>query len=87
MKDSDKDGISDKYDDCPSDFGVENFNGRPDSVGVLNKNDRCPNIKGSKSLSGYPDGGLMMSMMWVTIVLMRGVVKRSKDVQAQIMAE
>lgn len=55
MKDSDKDGISDKYDDCPLDFGVEKFNGCPDSDGVPNKNDKCPNIKGSKSLSGRPD--------------------------------
>ena len=55
MKDSDKDGISDKYDDCPLDFGVEKFNGCPDSDGVPNKKDKCPYIKGSKSLSGRPD--------------------------------
>jgi len=59
MKDSDNDGISDKYDECPSTFGIEAFEGCPDSDddgdGIPNKNDQCPNIKGSKSLVGCPD--------------------------------
>jgi outer membrane protein OmpA-like peptidoglycan-associated protein len=57
MKDSDENGISDKYDKCPSRFGIEAFEGCPDSDGdgVPNKNDQCPNIKGSKSLGGCPD--------------------------------
>lgn len=57
MKDSDKDGISDKYDDCPLDFGVEKFNGCPDSDGdgVKDSEDKCPQESGIIALGGCPD--------------------------------
>lgn len=57
MKDSDKDGISDKYDDCPLDFGVEKFNGCPDSDGdgVKDSEDNCPQESGVIALGGCPD--------------------------------
>ena len=57
MKDSDDDGVSDKYDDCPSTFGLEEFNGCPDSDGdgVKDSDDKCPQESGIAALGGCPD--------------------------------
>lgn len=56
-KDSDKDGISDKNDDCPNTFGVKAFNGCPDSDGdgVMDSKDNCPQESGPIELGGCPD--------------------------------
>lgn len=57
MKDSDEDGISDKYDKCPSTFGTEAFEGCPDSDndGVKDSEDACPQESGLVALGGCPD--------------------------------
>ena len=57
MKDSDKDGVSDKYDKCPSTFGIEAFEGCPDSDGdgVKDSEDSCPQESGPVALGGCPD--------------------------------
>ena len=56
-KDSDKDGVSDKLDDCPFVAGVWQFKGCPDtdSDGVEDKLDKCPTESGSKEMAGCPD--------------------------------
>jgi outer membrane protein OmpA-like peptidoglycan-associated protein len=57
MKDSDNDGISDKYDECPSTFGIEAFEGCPDSDddGLKDSDDSCPQESGPVALGGCPD--------------------------------
>lgn len=54
-KDTDNDGIPDKYDRCPELPGDESTFGCPDSDndGVLDAEDKCPNIKGI--VFGCPD--------------------------------
>lgn len=54
-KDRDKDGIPDKKDDCPDVFGLEEFNGCPDTDadGVPDKDDECPETPGT--IGGCPD--------------------------------
>ncbi len=56
-KDTDSDGIYDKYDDCPEVAGLEAFNGCPDSDGdgIKDSEDACPNEAGLAELNGCPD--------------------------------
>ena len=51
-KDSDKDGVKDKVDECPDVFGLKSLSGCPDSDGdgVTDKKDKCPNEKGTMKL-------------------------------------
>ena len=56
-KDTDKDGIVDKLDDCPDVAGPKEFNGCPDTDGdgIPDKNDACPDVAGLKEFDGCPD--------------------------------
>jgi outer membrane protein OmpA-like peptidoglycan-associated protein len=56
-KDNDKDGLSNKLDQCPDIAGLLMFNGCPDSDGdgVQDKEDGCPQVAGLASLKGCPD--------------------------------
>jgi len=55
-KDKDKDGVSDKEDQCPTVAGTKELMGCPDrdGDGVADKDDRCPDKKGSVSNHGCP---------------------------------
>ena len=56
-KDTDGDGIYDKYDACPDVAGIEAFNGCPDTDGdgIQDSEDACPMEAGLASLNGCPD--------------------------------
>lgn len=56
-KDRDKDGIPDKKDVCPDNYGLAIFLGCPDSDNdsIPDKDDKCPTIKGLPTLQGCPD--------------------------------
>jgi outer membrane protein OmpA-like peptidoglycan-associated protein len=56
-KDSDKDGIPDKKDECPYDKGPAEFNGCPDSDGdkIIDRYDECPFVPGLPEFKGCPD--------------------------------
>ncbi|WP_299062812.1 OmpA family protein [uncultured Polaribacter sp.] len=56
-KDSDKDGINDKDDECPQVAGLKEFNGCPDADGdgVKDSADACPNVAGLVAMNGCPD--------------------------------
>ena len=56
-KDTDDDGIYDKYDACPEVAGLEEFNGCPDSDGdgIQDSEDDCPNVAGLAEFNGCPD--------------------------------
>ncbi|MDO9257760.1 MAG: OmpA family protein [Bacteroidales bacterium] len=56
-KDTDKDGIADKDDACPTIAGLAKLNGCPDSDndGIADKDDACPDIAGLAALKGCPD--------------------------------
>jgi len=56
-KDTDGDGIYDKYDECPDEPGLEEFNGCPDNDGdgIPDKDDACPNTPGLAKFNGCPD--------------------------------
>jgi outer membrane protein OmpA-like peptidoglycan-associated protein len=56
-KDRDKDGIPDKKDVCPDNYGLAIYLGCPDSDNdsIPDKDDKCPNIAGLKTLQGCPD--------------------------------
>ncbi len=56
LPDTDKDGVSDRDDDCPQEPGLAEFNGCPDADrdGVLDKDDNCPDEAGPKSNKGCP---------------------------------
>ena len=56
-KDTDKDGIYDRHDDCPSVPGLPEFNGCPDDDGdgIENSKDACPNAAGLLEFNGCPD--------------------------------
>ena len=56
-KDTDGDGIYDKYDQCPEVAGLKEFNGCPDSDGdgIKDSDDACPNEAGLASMNGCPD--------------------------------
>jgi OOP family OmpA-OmpF porin len=55
--DTDGDGIFDKYDACPTVFGLAAFNGCPDTDGdgVEDSKDDCPTVFGLAALNGCPD--------------------------------
>lgn len=57
-KDTDKDGIFDEDDACPTEAGPESTMGCPDrdSDGVADKDDECPDVAGLANLMGCPDG-------------------------------
>ncbi len=56
-KDTDGDGIYDKYDACPEVAGPKEFNGCPDTDGdkIIDKDDACPTEAGLAALNGCPD--------------------------------
>lgn len=56
-KDTDKDGIYDKHDDCPTVFGLKKFKGCPDTDGdgIIDSKDDCPEVAGLEALNGCPD--------------------------------
>ncbi|MBA3648039.1 MAG: OmpA family protein [Chitinophagales bacterium] len=56
-KDTDKDGIEDDADACPTEPGPASTMGCPDADGdgIPDKTDACPNQAGPASLSGCPD--------------------------------
>jgi outer membrane protein OmpA-like peptidoglycan-associated protein len=55
-KDSDKDGIADEDDKCPTVFGVKTLEGCPDADGdgITDSEDKCPNQVGDKDNNGCP---------------------------------
>tara|TARA_B100001250_G_scaffold122207_1_gene103743 strand:- start:1225 stop:2550 length:1326 start_codon:yes stop_codon:yes gene_type:complete len=55
--DRDKDGISDKKDECPDLEGLKEFNGCPDSDkdGLPDNKDECPEEAGPEKTKGCPD--------------------------------
>lgn len=56
-KDTDGDGILDKYDECPEEAGLKQYNGCPDRDGdtVIDKLDQCPDVFGDAQYNGCPD--------------------------------
>lgn len=56
-KDTDKDGVFDKDDQCPEVAGLKEFNGCPDTDGdgIADKDDQCPEEAGTKEFNGCPD--------------------------------
>lgn len=56
-KDTDGDGVLDKYDECPEVAGLKQFNGCPDSDGdgIVDDKDECPFEAGLPELNGCPD--------------------------------
>ncbi|WP_191858512.1 OmpA family protein [Hanstruepera ponticola] len=56
-KDTDGDGIYDKDDACPEEFGLAEFNGCPDSDGdgIEDGKDSCPQEAGPAEFNGCPD--------------------------------
>ena len=56
-KDTDRDGVYDRHDDCPSVAGLPEFNGCPDDDGdgIENSKDACPNAAGLLEFNGCPD--------------------------------
>ena len=56
LKDKDGDGIPDKEDKCPDEFGSKETMGCPDrdGDGVADKDDLCPDIKGDMANHGCP---------------------------------
>lgn len=57
-KDTDKDGIYDEEDACPTEAGPASTMGCPDtdSDGIADKDDDCPTVAGLANLKGCPDG-------------------------------
>ena len=55
-KDTDGDGILDKYDECPDVPGLAEFNGCPDTDGdgIPDHLDECPDVPGPKENKGCP---------------------------------
>jgi outer membrane protein OmpA-like peptidoglycan-associated protein len=57
--DADEDGLADKDDNCPEEFGPIENNGCPwtdrDSDGVLDKDDNCPDVAGTATNAGCPE--------------------------------
>ncbi len=56
-KDTDGDGIYDKFDECVDTPGLEEFNGCPDTDadGIPDKDDSCPDRAGLAEFNGCPD--------------------------------
>lgn len=59
-KDTDKDGVADKKDDCVDIAGLKELNGCPDKDldGIADKDDACADEKGLPTLKGCPDKDL-----------------------------
>jgi len=55
--DSDKDGVPDKKDNCPTVPGLKEFDGCPDTDGdgIIDKEDKCPDSAGSPEFQGCND--------------------------------
>jgi iron complex outermembrane recepter protein len=55
--DTDRDGLADNADDCPTEAGPVSLKGCPDrdGDGVADKDDKCPDIAGAKNFNGCPD--------------------------------
>ena len=55
--DRDKDGVIDKEDNCPDEFGLKTLGGCPDrdNDGVADKMDACPDLAGPVNQQGCPD--------------------------------
>ena len=55
--DSDNDGVIDRFDECPDEPGLEEFDGCPDTDGdgVPDGEDECPDEPGLKKFDGCPD--------------------------------
>ncbi len=55
--DTDGDGIPDRDDACPDEFGVEEFDGCPDTDGdgIQDSEDACPTEAGKPEFNGCPD--------------------------------
>jgi len=55
--DTDGDGVYDKQDACPEEFGLEEFNGCPDTDGdgIIDSEDECPDEAGLAEFNGCPD--------------------------------
>ncbi len=60
LKDVDSDGVYDKFDNCPNEFGVAENGGCPwgdtDGDGVKDNVDKCPKVAGAKENAGCPWG-------------------------------
>ncbi len=56
-KDTDGDGVLDKYDECPELAGLKELNGCPDTDGdgIIDPKDECPFEAGLPELNGCPD--------------------------------
>ena len=56
-KDTDSDGVYDKFDACPEIAGLVEFKGCPDSDGdgIKDSDDACPNVAGLATMNGCPD--------------------------------
>ena len=58
LADSDGDGIVDKNDKCPSQFGLERYQGCPipdtDGDGINDEEDKCPTVAGLAKYNGCP---------------------------------
>ena len=56
-KDSDHDGIPDRNDDCPYEYGLAIFNGCPDTDGdgIPDREDSCVRVPGLAKFHGCPD--------------------------------
>ena len=56
-KDTDGDGVYDKFDACPEVAGLVEFKGCPDSDGdgIKDSDDACPNAAGLATMNGCPD--------------------------------
>ena len=56
-KDTDGDGVYDKFDACPEVFGLAEFDGCPDTDGdgVIDSLDACPDVFGLAEFNGCPD--------------------------------
>jgi outer membrane protein OmpA-like peptidoglycan-associated protein len=57
LKDSDGDGVPDKYDRCPLEAGPKQFQGCPDTDGdgIPDIDDSCPTVPGLAEFNGCPD--------------------------------
>lgn len=55
--DTDKDGIPDFRDKCPTEKGIEKFEGCPDTDGdgIKDADDKCPTLAGLEQFGGCPD--------------------------------
>jgi OmpA-OmpF porin, OOP family len=56
-KDTDGDGVYDKFDACPDVAGLKQFNGCPDTDGdgIIDGSDACPDVFGLVAFNGCPD--------------------------------